>query len=347
MQSEPGSQNTSSDPRAQPSATPQTPAWQYPSLRDPSLRADTPPGTQPPLIPYYPTARPPIPGPHPRRRHGIPWYVWLVGGCLGVLAIGTLAIAVVMGLVAGMALHVANSHLSPAPSTTLSKRFPVSGAPTITIIDPSGAITIHQGSDSTVAMQATIYAQNLVTTQENATGVAVTSTQHGNAIDITVTINPDSSFFVGKHHVDLDLTIPRQSTLQMTLLAGDISVSHISGLLVTHVAAGNTVVSGGSLATGSHLGTDVGNIAYAGALAPGADVTFVAHTGAVTLTLPPSTAATIDASTSVGNINISGWGLSPNSEAMTGQTLAGTLGSSPNGAIHVSVDTGNITVRQG
>lgn len=354
MQNEPGTQSTIPDHQDFPTDQRHAPTWPLASAQgDPSR------GTNPQLIPYYPAPSGPA---ITTRRRGIPWYVWVVGVCLGLLAVGILAVTVVLGLAAGMALHATTTNHSgggpgigapgvgapgaPVQTSALSKSFPVTGTPTLHITDPAGNITVQPGSGSTVAMQATILVQGNPV-QNGQDGINVTSTQEGNTIDITVTMAQDTNPFNGNRQVNIDVTVPQQTNMQVRLNAGNITMHGITGQLTTQVDAGNIDVQGGTLSDGSQVQSSVGNVTYQGALASGAKVSIGANTGSVTVTLPANTATSINASTAVGSIGVSGWDLSPSTVNTTGQALSGTLGSSANGSLSVKVNTGSITINQG
>jgi Putative adhesin len=68
--------------------------------------------------------------------------------------------------------------------------------------------------------------------------------------------------------------------------------------------------------------------------------------GDVNLQLPADTAAQLDAHTNLGAIHISGWPMQTTRINSLGEDAEGPLGAQPAGAIHVRVDSGDITVGQ-
>ena len=75
-----------------------------------------------------------------------------------------------------------------------------------------------------------------------------------------------------------------------------------------------------------------------------ASVDITVSTGDVTLRLPGDTQARLDARTNVGSITVNGWPLNATRMNRVGATANGPLGDSPTAAIHVRVDSGDITV---
>jgi len=76
-------------------------------------------------------------------RHHTPWFVWLIGGCLGALALALLLVALVAGLIAGLVFKIglephttAQTLTALAPSPCLITRT-ISHQPTFPAISPS------------------------------------------------------------------------------------------------------------------------------------------------------------------------------------------------------------------
>ena len=111
---------------------PATPSWQEsPSNRPPYQQSG------PRFAPYQP--------PSPRRRSH--WYVWLIGGCLALLAVTILACAVLGGVFAGFLIRTANE---VPVSETSQQTFSVTGTPSLDIQDTAGNVSVVAGSAGTV-----------------------------------------------------------------------------------------------------------------------------------------------------------------------------------------------------
>lgn len=337
MRNEPGAEPTIPDAREYPAEK-----WTTPTLRQTEFPSQSFSDAPPPLVPYPPVYSGP---PAKAARRGIPWFVWLIGGCLGALALVVLAVAVLAGLLVSTVVNMTHQE---AQTATQTQTFTVSGAPTIEVTNPVGNVTIERGSTSSVTVRATSSAQDATSTQtqRDLESITVNTSQHGNTISVTVSMNEVDGLLGGNRHVDIDVMVPQQSTAHVDLSVGDLTVSGVSGRLVAKVDTGSITLSGGTLADGSQVQSNVGSITYQGALAPGADVSMQANTGSISLTLPADTATNLDASASVGSIDVSGWDM-PISRDTTGQSLTGTLGSPNSGVLHLRTGVGSIDVRQG
>ncbi|HZI74730.1 MAG TPA: DUF4097 family beta strand repeat-containing protein, partial [Gemmatimonadales bacterium] len=89
-----------------------------------------------------------------------------------------------------------------------------------------------------------------------------------------------------------------------------------------------------------------GSVTMQGAVMANASVDISVSTGDVNLQLPADTAAQLDAHTNLGAIHISGWPMQTTRINSLGEDAEGPLGAQPAGAIHVRVDSGDITVGQ-
>lgn len=275
------------------------------------------PGTQPyppspgyPGYPGYPPyqpygAPPPVP-----QRGGFPWWGWLIGGCLGLVIIVGIA-CVVLGVVFGRLVSTFANE-TPVASTT-TQTFTVTGAPSLTVHDPAGNVTVRTGDTRTVIVQITKNARDTSAgaAQNDLNSITVSPTQTGNAINVDANFTQATSPF-RQLSVDLVITVP-------------------------------------ALADGSLIDLSAGNVTLDAPLAAGGSLTVTVNAGNVDLTLPASTAAHLDASVSFGNITIVGWSIpvTRSGAGGAGATASGDMGASPSGTLTVHVTAGNITLTAG
>ncbi len=290
-----------------------------------------------PSHPLQPTPR------HPRRR-GPRWFVWLIGCVLGVLLLALLACALVGGLVVGIALKLANEVTA---TTTATQSFAVNALPSLTIHNASGRLDVQPGPAGVITAQITKSARDTSQSAAHAAldGITVDTTQMGDQIAISTDF-PAGSVFASSSSVNLLLTVPPNATIAANITAGDIQISGIGGLLEISGGAGDITLQDVALADGSHIHMTTGSVTMQGAVMANASVDISVSTGDVDLHLPADTAAQLDAHTSLGAIHISGWPMQTTRINSLGEDAEGPLGAQTAGAIHIRVDSGDITVSQ-
>ena len=279
----------------------------------------------------------------PRRRSSR-WFVWVIGCMLGVLLLALLACALVGGLVVGIAFKLANEVTA---TTTSTQSFVVNAFPSLTIHNASGRLDVQPGPAGIIGLQITKTARD--TSQSAARtaldGIIVDSTQAGDQIAISTNF-PDGSVFASSSSVNLALTVPPNTTIAADVTAGDIQISGISGLLEISGGAGNITLQDVAIADGSRIHMTTGSVTIRGAVMASASVDISVSTGNVNLQLPTDTAAQLDAHTSLGAIHVSGWPMQTTRVNSLGEDAEGPLGAQTTGAIHIRVDSGDITVSQ-
>lgn len=287
---------------------------------------------------------PPANARHPRRRRGSRWFIWLVGCLLAVVLVALLACALVGGLLMGIALKLANEVTA---SATSSQTFAISGVPSLDIRDPSGRVQVRPGASDVVSIQITKSARDSSETAARADldKIAVNATQTGNQITLSIDFG-DQGYFATSSSANLVISVPESTNIATDVTAGNIEINGIGGLMAITGGATSVVLRDVSLADGSWIHVTAGTVDVQGAIAPDATVDIAVDTGDVTLQLPADTATLLDARTNVGDIHITGWSLQPSQTNRVGAMANGSLGSPAMGAIHIQVNTGDITVSQ-
>lgn len=292
----------------------------------------------PPYRPYAPPMAPASP-----RRRGVPWYGWLIGGCLALLLLTGVGCALVGGVVGGAVWKLAHE---PERSATVSRTFAVTGALVLNVQDDTGSVTLRRGDAAQVLVTATKHARGADETEANRVldSMTVDTMQAGNTITVTAHSDTEHDVFANRR-IDLVVIVPQAATVTTTLSTGRIDVTGITGKLDLTTDTGEIRATDVTLADGSLLKSDVGAVSLNGALAPGASVTAQTNTGAVAVALPANVATHVDARTDTGAIDVTGFPLTP-SRHDAGATLAGDLGAAPTGTLTLRTDTGSITLRQ-
>ncbi|HEX5158646.1 MAG TPA: DUF4097 family beta strand repeat-containing protein [Ktedonobacterales bacterium] len=281
---------------------------------------------------------------HRPRRRGPRWFVWLIGCMLGVLLLALLACALVGGLVVGIALKLANEVTA---TTTTTQSFVVNAFPSLTINNASGRLDVQPGPAGAIGVQITKTARD--TSQSAALaaldGITVDSTQAGDQIAISTNF-PNGSVFASSSSVNLLLTVPPNTAVSADVTAGDIQISGIGGLVEVTGGAGAITLQDVALADGSRIHMTTGSVTVRGAVMANASVDISVSTGDVDLQLPADTATQLDAHTNLGAIRVSGWPMETTRVNSLGEDAEGPLGARASGAIHIRVESGDITVSQ-
>lgn len=311
----------------------------------PSYGPPRPPSAPPyPPYPYAgaPQPRPPI---APDRRT-VPWWGWLVGGVLVLLALTLIGCCALSGLFVGVFSHTFGS--GPEATESLTRTFTVNGAPTLVVRDPAGNITVKPGSDGQVIVQATKRARDVSTdaARRHLQDIQVDVSQNGNIITVEARLSRDEGFNGGHERaVDVDLTVPVASQFTADVAAGNVTIRQIVGQMNVTAAAGNVETQDTTFAGASHIAVTAGNITLDGAMNSGSLLDVRVESGNITLRLPANIPAHLDAQADVGNVSVIGWPLTAARQGATGAKALGDLAPGPTDTITLRVKAGNITVQ--
>lgn len=232
-----------------------------------------------------------------------------------------------------------------ATEKTETHEHTVTGEPAIIARNAAGNLTITPGRDGQVLVKVTkrVHRGFLGHVDEHDLDkVRVDVKQEGNRITIETGSRHVSS--LGKHiNIDIDITAPPASTLDLRLAAGNITIRGIDSLISAKVDAGNMDLTEVALADRSQLSVNAGNLTVRGKLAAGASLDAQISAGNARFTLPRETAAYLDARAQAGNIHVPDWHVSVTRNFAT-QAAYGPLGANPAGTLTIRVTAGNVTV---
>lgn len=301
----------------------------------------------PPQVPQagFPGGMPPYgsgPGPAGRWNTGYPVApqrhkrrgLWVV---IGLLVLVTLLIAGGIGLVVGSVI---------ATSSIQTRHFTVGAAPHIVVRQTVGSIHVNSaGTSDEVSVQTTKWMSGMWS-DPNAFRVSYAQSEDGNTVTVTVEGPTLSSIFNGPG-VALDLTVPSTSDLNLTMNAGDISVTGVSGQLVLLNNTGSITVREATLGAGSSLTTKTGSIVFRGSIERQGNYLFSANTGSIDVTVPSNAAFHLDASTDTGSISGDLPGVAITHNTVTGSQAHGDVGSAPSASMILRSNTGSIHLTRG
>lgn len=234
-------------------------------------------------------------------------------------------------------------HTLPAmgPSSTQTQAFSVNSNPELTIDDPVGTISVHTGdTGNQIIVRTTKQAEFPVGSNLNNTTVVATTGGNG----VTVTVNNNNGNFTGSVSVNLDVTVPADSNLQLKTNVGDIEVKGVSGQMTLNSNTGSIRAEDDVLTDSSTMRTNVGSVNFEGQITNGDAYDFESNTGSVNVTLPADSTFHVDAKTDTGSIN-SDFPVGIQ-QSTVGEEVHADIGNAPTTTITMRTNTGSIHIEQ-
>lgn len=274
-------------------------------------------------------------------RYRPPSYVRWIGGCL-------IAGALIMLVCGGGAAVLAGIAFSSTPATaTQDKTFTVSGAPTLIIHGAVGSVQVNPGSAGQITLHATkqVRALTHAQAQSELNAITITTTQSGNVVTIQVDASSVDGFnLFNFRQINLDVTTPATTSLNVVENAGSLDASGLTGKLTTQVNAGSVSLENMTMADGSALHVNAGSLSVDGALVPGASLLVEVNAGSADVTLPQNTSAHVNASATAGSVNVDGWNTITETHNGPDTTATGDLNPNPTGTITIHVNAGSASL---
>jgi hypothetical protein len=228
-------------------------------------------------------------------------------------------------------------------TATSQFQFAVPVHPSITIFDTAGQVTIASGDVQQVTVEATkrAHAASSQAAQDLLNTMSATAESTANGASINATIQPNHPG--SQRTIDLRITVPRTSDLRVTLTAGTLSVTSVTGVLDVTNTAGTVTMQDVTAQGTSTVTVTTGTLSFAGALAKDATMTATVTTGNANIRLPQTSATHFDASTRVGSVSVSTWAVVVHQSGV-GQSAVFDLNPQPINTLTVRVDIGTITL---
>lgn len=231
-----------------------------------------------------------------------------------------------------------------AATKTETYEYVVTGAPALDVSANAGNVTFRAGPDNQVVVQVTKRARGGIfraSSESDLDKVIVTVTQEGNRI--VVDTERSSRSFLKHVEIDLEITTPASSNVSLQLNAGNAHMHDLRGALNVRVNAGNFGGHGVTCVGDGRFEINAGNLDFTGAIERGASLEVQVNAGIARLRLPHDTPVTLDAKTTAGVLDVSGWGVDRTRE-IAQQSAYGALGAEPSGTLRVRVSAGTASV---
>jgi len=268
--------------------------------------------------------------------------VLAAGGCLVVMAALIALCAMSLGVVTALAA------VSRPATTTTTRAFHVSGAPTLQLNSSAASVRITGDPTDSNVVTVTLSASVKTTSYDNARSIVqaikLTTTQSGDTITIGLTDNNDFSFeaFLVRN-VALDITAPTHTSVSGELNAGALTTDDLTGALNVTNNAGAVTLHRMTFTGASTLRLSAGSLDCDGSLAQDATVQATVDAGSATFTLPRQSGAHLDASASSGSVTVIGWNAIITRDVADASTT-GDVGAHPTGSLTIHVNAGSVVV---
>jgi DUF4097 and DUF4098 domain-containing protein YvlB len=265
--------------------------------------------------------------------------VALVIACCCILA---LVVAAAAGLFVSAPLRLGG--VPGFQSEQIEQVFEVGTTPVLTVDNVAGSVTVRAGEGRTIQVVATKRAP----LGGDLARIDVTMTQQDNGLVIQ-TRTPSTLSNVS---VDLEITAPAdtrldlhtgagsvdvsglQSKVQADTGAGSVRIADVTGEIELHSGAGSLEARG--VSGPIRLDTGAGSIQYEGT--PQGDCRFESGAGSIALTLPADLNMAVDLETGMGTV---GLGFAVDGQ-VSRQKVKGTIGSGDQGSIYAHTGTGSV-----
>jgi DUF4097 and DUF4098 domain-containing protein YvlB len=217
----------------------------------------------------------------------------------------------------------------------------------LTVVNPVGKVTVRAGDGDRIDVRATKTVRALTPgrAQELLTRIGIRAESAGNQARIRVDFPETRGFRTAS--VDLVITVPRRTQLDIEIRVGQIHVDGVEGSMRLRSRVGDIRLRNVVLPGDSEVETDVGEVRFTGRLPREGEVTFTTQVGEIRIELPEDSRFILDAKTDVGDIHSEFTLEERESEraGAVGQTLRGRVGADPEVTLVLRAQTGDIEVR--
>jgi hypothetical protein len=270
--------------------------------------------------------------------------VKVAGSLLGIFGALVALGALFLGVIQGMAW------LAQPARVTQTQAFTVGGTPTLVLDISAANVKIVPGTSGQIGVALTKEARAVThgAAQQAVNDITLDTAQSGDTVHVGIH-EPGFGQFpqVVKRQVELSITVPASTNLDLELSAGNAEVSGLTGTLQGHMSAGNLDLRDMTVTGDSSLHMSAASMTYDGSLASGASFEVSMSAGNLDITLPRATATHVEASATAGNVDVSGWsGIHPSRQAGE-SSLSADLNPNPTSTLSIQVSAGNVTLRPG
>lgn len=233
-------------------------------------------------------------------------------------------------------------------TNTFEQQLRVDTPVTLVIANEVGRVTVRGGDVDAIVIRADVKARAGSATAANRLleQVDFQASSSGNRAEIRVDL--PSSMVNASTSVDLHVTVPQRTSVDLRSNVGEVQVSGIEGTMQVRTEVGEVTIWDVALSGPSEAQASVGEVNFQGTLPPAGEVRLSAQVGEVRVTLPRESEFRLDASTGIGDIDcdfalvdrVEDDNRGPASE------LRGRVGADPQVTLILRSGTGGMQVRQ-
>lgn len=240
-----------------------------------------------------------------------------------------------------------------ATATLDRQEFVVEGDAALDVNCPVCDVQISALEGSSIAVEATVHAwgSDRQAAERALEDIEVSSSQEGGRVVVTVEMSPQAwnTSWRGRRggRVDLEITVPRRSDVELDVDVGTVTIEGTEGLVDVRVDVGDLLLRDVLARDSFTVRTDVARVRFEGALSEGVRYDMRSGVGEITVTLPVGSRFELDAESSVGDVK-SEFAVSGTDErsGLVGGRIRGMVGDAPTAELVLRSDIGAIRVNR-
>lgn len=211
-----------------------------------------------------------------------------------------------------------------------------------------GRVDVKRGEGDTLEIQGKVeaYGANQADAEGNLGRVQLDATQSDQTVRVTGNwTEPVQGFRFQSPRITLEITVPEDTAVGVTMDVGDIAVEDTRGNLRIQTDVGRVQVQDVEVIDSLEITTDVAEIDYDGALTEGARYRLESDVGSITMDIPDDSSFRIDASSDLGTVDVDFAVVGETTQGFTNKRVQGTVGEDPTTELILRSNVGAISVR--
>lgn len=232
--------------------------------------------------------------------------------------------------------------------TTFSRSFDVSTPASLNVDVRVGSVEVRAGSDSAIQVDGTVtaYGLNTARAEEYLDRVRLDAQQSGQEVIVTADWDEPVAGWQGRSpEVDLVITVPERTAIELDLDVGEVDVVGTAGDLSINTDVGRVTVRDVAAEESLEIQTDVAEINFEAALTEGAQYEFASDVGSITLDLPADSSFQLQASSDVGDVSVEFDVVGEQERDFVGETVRGTVGGPSDTVVIARSNVGSVRIR--
>ena len=233
-------------------------------------------------------------------------------------------------------------------TTTFSRSFDVDEPAELMVDLDVGSLAIVAGDGSTVQVDASIKAFGVSDTdaQQMLDNLQLTATQTSSRVEVVGRWEDPNPLRGRSPQIDLRISVPRRTDIEVDLGAGRVDVSGIEGNADIKANVGQVTLRDLDIPETLVVESNVAEVDYTGALNEGSSYRFTSDVGAIQLRLPEDSRFAIDAASDLGAVVVEFDVVGESTRELTGAKVEGVVGGASDTTLYLRSDVGAIYVRK-